>query len=96
MPNSAELIAHGRTEEEVCQEIGADWLLFQDMEDLEDAVRKGSADIDGFDDSVFTGNYITGDIDKNYLDVLQSARSDAAKDERRKNDDEVIDLYNSA
>jgi len=96
MPNSAELIAHGRTEEEVCQEIGADWLLFQDMEDLEDAVRKGSADIDGFDDSVFTGNYITGDIDKNYLDELQSARSDAAKDERRKNDDEVIDLYNSA
>jgi amidophosphoribosyltransferase len=59
-------------------------------------IWKGSADIDGFDDSVFTGNYITGDIDKNYLDVLQSARSDAAKDERRKNDDEVIDLYNSA
>ncbi len=96
MPSRDELIAHGRTEEEVCQEIGADWLLFQDMEDLVDAVRKGSDDIDGFDDSVFTGNYITGDIDKNYLDELQSARSDAAKDERRKNDDEVIDLYNSA
>ena len=96
MPNSNELIAHGRTEEEVCREIGADWLLFQDLEDLIEAVRKGRPDIDGFDDSVFTGNYITGDIDENYLNILQSSRSDAAKDERRSNDDEVIDLYNSA
>ena len=96
MPNSDELIAHGRTDEEVGKEIGADRLLFQDMHDLEDAVRKGSAKIKGFDDSVFTGKYITGDIDENYLNVLQSARSDAAKKERREGDDEVIDLYNSA
>ena len=96
MPNSNELIAHGRTDEEVCREIGADWLLFQDLEDLIEAVRKGRPDIDGFDDSVFTGNYITGDIDENYLNILQSSRSDAAKDERRNNDDEVIDMYNSA
>jgi amidophosphoribosyltransferase len=80
----------------VCREIGADWLLFQDLEDLIEAVRKGRPDIDGFDDSVFTGNYITGDIDENYLSILQSSRSDAAKDERRNNDDEVIDMYNSA
>ena len=96
MPNSDELIAHGRTDEEVCKEIGADWLLFQDLEDLVDAVRKGSDDIQGFDDSVFTGNYITGDIDEKYLDLLQSARSDTAKKERREDDDAVIDLYNSA
>ena len=96
MPNSDELIAHGRTDEEICKEIGADWLLFQDLEDLVEAVRKGRPGIDGFDDSVFTGNYITGDIDENYLNMLQSSRSDAAKDERRKNDDEVIDMYNSA
>ena len=96
MPNSNELIAHGRTDEEVCREIGADWLLFQDLEDLIEAVRKGRPDIDGFDDSVFTGNYITGDIDEDYLNLLQSSRSDAAKDERRSTDDEVIDLYNSA
>ena len=96
MPNSNELIAHGRTDEEVCREIGADWLLFQDLEDLIEAVRKGRPGIDGFDDSVFTGNYITGDIDENYLNILQSSRSDAAKDERRNNDDEVIDMYNSA
>ena len=96
MPNSDELIAHGRTDEEVCKEIGADWLLFQDMEDLVEAVRKGSDNIQGFDDSVFTGNYITGDIDEKYLGLLQSARSDSAKKERREDDDAVIDLYNSA
>jgi amidophosphoribosyltransferase len=96
MPNSDELIAHGRTDEEVCKEIGADWLLFQDLEDLIEAVQKGNNDIQGFDDSVFTGNYITGDIDEKYLDLLQSARSDSAKKERREDDDAVIDMYNSA
>ncbi len=96
MPTSSELIAHGRTEDQICKEIGADWLLFQDMEDLVDAVKKGSPDISGFDDSVFTGNYVTGDIDTIYLDDLQSIRSDAAKKERRDSDDDVIDLHNSA
>ncbi|MGB5718522.1 MAG: amidophosphoribosyltransferase [Gammaproteobacteria bacterium] len=96
MPTSSELIAHGRTEDQICKEIGADWLLFQDMEDLVDAVKKGSPDISGFDDSVFTGNYVTGDIDTIYLDDLQSIRSDAAKKQRRDSDDDVIDLHNSA
>jgi amidophosphoribosyltransferase len=96
MPTSSELIAHGRTEEQISREIGADWLLFQDMEDLVDAVKAGSPDIDGFDASVFTGEYVTGDIDNNYLDKLQSIRSDAAKKERRESEDEVIDLHNTA
>ena len=96
MPISDELIAHGRTEDEVCREIGADWLLYQDLQDLVEAVNKGSAGIQGFDDSVFTGNYITGDINQSYLDRLQSARSDAAKKDRRENDNEVMDMYNSA
>ena len=96
MPTSSELIAHGRTEDQICKEIGADWLLFQDMEDLVDAVKRGSPDISGFDDSVFTGEYVTGDIDTLYLDDLQSIRSDAAKKQRRDSDDDVIDLHNSA
>jgi amidophosphoribosyltransferase len=96
MPISKELIAHGRTEDEVCKEIGADWLLYQDLQDLVEAVSKGSAELHGFDDSVFTGKYITGDIDEAYLDKLQSSRSDAAKRERRKSDNEVMDMYNSA
>ena len=96
MPTSSELIAHGRTEEQISREIGADWLLFQDMEDLVDAVKAGSPDINGFDASVFTGEYVTGDIDNNYLDNLQSIRNDAAKKERRESEDEVIDLHNTA
>jgi amidophosphoribosyltransferase len=96
MPTSSELIAHGRTEEQICKEIGADWLLFQDMEDLVDAVKAGSPDISGFDASVFTGEYVTGDIDNIYLDNLQSIRSDAAKNERRESEDDGIDLHNTA
>jgi amidophosphoribosyltransferase len=96
MPSSDELIAHGRTEEEVCREIGADWLVFQDLDDLIDAVKKGNAVINSFDASVFTGDYITGDIGDDYLSDLQASRSDAAKHGRRKRDDEVIDLHNSA
>jgi len=96
MPTSSELIAHNRTEEQICKEIGADWLLFQDMEDLVDAVKKGSPDISGFDASVFTGEYVTGDIDNIYLDNLKTIRSDAAMNERRESEDDGIDLHNTA
>jgi len=96
MPSSSELIAHGRTEQQICKEIGADWLLFQDMDDLIYAVKKGSPDIRGFDTSVFSGDYVTGDIDTLYLHDLQSSRSDAAKTKRRSDDDDMIDLHNSA
>ena len=96
MPSSSELIAHGSTEEEICKKIGADWLLFQDLDDLIEAVKRGSDTISGFDASVFTGEYITGDIDNSYLNNLQSARNDAAKNERRENENEVIDLHNTA
>jgi amidophosphoribosyltransferase len=96
MPSSSELIAHGRTEEEIGKEIGADWLIFQDLEDLIQAVKKRSDSIEGFDASVFTGEYITGDIDNSYLNNLQSTRNDAAKNERRESENEVIDLHNTA
>ncbi|MBT8122858.1 MAG: amidophosphoribosyltransferase, partial [Gammaproteobacteria bacterium] len=96
MPNSKELIAAGRTEEEVCAEIGADWLVFQDMKDLVKAVGKWNKDIKAFDASVFTGEYITGDISGDYLNALQATRSDAAKKDRRDKDNEVIDMHNTA
>jgi amidophosphoribosyltransferase len=96
MPSPEELIAHRRSEEEVCREIGADWLVFQDLGDLIEAVKKGNNVINSFDASVFTGNYVTGDIGDDYLNDLQASRSDAAKHGRRKRDDEVIDLHNSA
>ncbi|MGA7800529.1 MAG: amidophosphoribosyltransferase [Gammaproteobacteria bacterium] len=96
MPSSEELIAYGRTEEQVCQVIGADWLVFQDLADLEQAVRKGNTRLERFDTSVFTGQYVTGDVNEAYLNQLQRQRSDAAKEERRTGQDEVIELHNSA
>jgi len=79
MPSASELIAHGRTEEEVCTEIGADWLVYQDLEELIDSARGGYADIEEFECSVFTGHYITGDVDQAYLDKLEMRRNDSAK-----------------
>ena len=95
MPNPDELIAYGRSVAEVCTEIGADWLVFQDLEDLIEAVGKHT-DIKQFDASVFTGEYVTGDVGHDYLDKLQNSRSDAAKEDRRNADDDVIDLHNTA
>ncbi len=96
MPSSSELIAHGRTEEQVGEEIGADWLLYQDMDDLIDAVGKGNSRISEFDTSVFTGRYITGDVSDEYLNSVEAVRSEAAKNERREGDDEVMDMHNTA
>lgn len=79
MPSASELIAHDRTEEEVCREIGADWLVYQDLEDLVESTRGGYANIDGFECSVFTGDYVTGDVDRAYLDRLDARRNDSAK-----------------
>lgn len=79
MPTSAELIAHGRTHDEICSEIGADWLIYQDLEDLIAASAEGNKNIPQFDCAVFTGEYITGDVTQEYLEKLAAARNDEAK-----------------
>ena len=79
MPSKDELIAHGRTDEEVCTLIGADRLIFQNLDDLIAAAQEGNPHIDGFDCSVFNGEYVTGDIDEPYLVALEASRNDAAK-----------------
>src|SRR5690606_18274218 len=79
MPAASELIAHGRTEEEVQELIGADWLVFQDLEDLIACAKEGNPQITEFDCSVFDGQYITGDVDDAYLQKLEQARNDAVK-----------------
>lgn len=96
MPSAKELIGHGRDEEQIAKAIGADWLVYQDLEDLVQAARKGNPHIEHFDCSVFDGSYVTGDITPDYLDSLEVMRSDNAKDERERADNEVIDIYNSA
>lgn len=79
MPSAKELIAHERTVDEVSELIGADWLVFQDLEALEEAVSGGNPKIRRFDSSVFNHKYITGDITKEYLDKLEQQRNDSAK-----------------
>ncbi|MEH6650958.1 MAG: amidophosphoribosyltransferase [Motiliproteus sp.] len=78
MPSPKELIAHGRTDDEVGELIGADWMVFQDLADLVESTQWGNAPVTDFDCSVFNGQYVTGDIDQAYLDKLDASRNDAA------------------
>ncbi|MEG8176783.1 amidophosphoribosyltransferase, partial [Xanthomonas hortorum pv. gardneri] len=82
MPAAEELIAHGRSEHEIQEFLGCDWLIYQDLEDLEVAVREGNPDIKQFDSSCFNGEYITG-IEPGYFQRIQQLRSDEAKRKRR-------------
>lgn len=82
MPAASELIAHNRTEEEVCAAIGADKIIYQDLDDLIEAVRRGNTSIEHFDTSCFSKIYITGDVDDNYLEFMESLRNDGAQTKR--------------
>ena len=79
MPSASELIAHGRTDQEVERLIGADWLIYQDLEDLVASASDGNKNINNFECSVFDGNYVTGDINSDYLQRLDAMRNDSAK-----------------
>jgi len=108
MPSADELIAHNKTVEQICKEIGADWLVYQDLEDLIDCAKEGNPAIEHYDCSVFDGNYITGDVDSSYLAHLHDVRNDKAKqgnanisvntsesvDEDSAGGSAVVDLYN--
>ncbi|HOP16389.1 MAG: amidophosphoribosyltransferase [Chromatiaceae bacterium] len=95
MPAASELIAHGRTDEEVCAWIGADGLVYQDLQDLIDAVgKRGKTAVQRFDTSVFNGEYVTGDITPEYLNRLEASRNDDAKASRELNPGTVIGLHN--
>ena len=84
MPVASELIAHGKTIEQVCEKIGADRLIYQDLEDLISAVKAGNPLIQDFECSVFNGENVT-EVDKEYFDKLAKQRNDAAKQEDAKN-----------
>ena len=83
MPDTSELIAANRTNDEVAEEIGADWLIYQTLEDLIDTVHVGNPDIKEFETSIFTGNYITP-LGENYLKDLENSRQDEVKAQREK------------
>ena len=83
MPATSELIASNRTDEEVAKEIGADWLVYQTLEDLIDTCKTGNPGIKEFETSIFTGEYITP-LDENYLEDLETSRQDEVKAQRER------------
>jgi amidophosphoribosyltransferase len=87
MPAASELIAAGKSDAEVEKQIGADWLIYQDLDDLIAACAEGNPHINKFECAVFNGEYVTGDVDEIYLRRLEISRSDAAK--RSKNGQET-------
>lgn len=91
MPTRGELIAAGRNEDEICKEIGADGLIYQDIEDLKSAVRALNPVIRFFETSCFDGSYVTGDITPEYLFGVENQRGEkgATQDE---GDDGQLDL----
>jgi amidophosphoribosyltransferase len=82
MPAASELIANGRSVEEVQELIGADRLIYQDLHGLIRSVRHDNSAIREFDTSCFSGEYVTGDVTSEYLGDLEKRRNDAAKQER--------------
>ncbi|MFT5548404.1 MAG: amidophosphoribosyltransferase [Candidatus Azotimanducaceae bacterium] len=78
MPAAEELVANNRNDKEIAERIGADWLIYQDLDDLIDAVQKGNRDIKEFDCSCFNGKYITKTIDGDYLNKIKTIRNDSA------------------
>lgn len=91
MPTSSELIANNRTVDEIAETIGADWLVYQDIEDLIDSAQKGSQRTSSFDTSCFTGEYVTGDVSDDYLAHIELLRNDSAK-EMQNRDEGLTDL----
>ncbi len=82
MPAASELIANGRTVEEIKELIGADRLIYQDLHGLIRSVRHDNSRITDFDTSCFSGEYVTGDVSTDYLQKIEALRNDEAKSAR--------------
>ena len=95
MASKNEFVAHNKTTNEVCQSIGADKLIYQNLKDLIWSVQQGNPDILSFDCSCFDGKYLTNDIDTPYLDNLEARRSDQAKENNMINESSEL-IYNDA
>ena len=93
MASKNEFVAHNKTDNEICQSIGADKLVYQDLEDLIWSVQQGNSDILRFDCSCFDGKYITNDIDNDYLITIEALRSDDAKEKNVTNENSEL-IYN--
>lgn len=92
MPSRHELLATGRSDEEICREIGADALIYQDLDALVHAVQMSNPALKVFDCSCFDGKYVTGDIDEAYLSGVENARGDGEKVNRPTDSITQLDL----
>ncbi|MDP7658609.1 MAG: hypothetical protein QGF77_01540, partial [Candidatus Thalassarchaeaceae archaeon] len=80
MPAKHEYVAHNRTIDEICENIGADWLIYQRLDDLVEAcLGDPNTNLAKFDCSCFDGKYVAGSIDAEYLSKLEAKRRDSAK-----------------
>ena len=80
MPAKDEYVAHNRSNSEICEAIGADWMIYQDLEDLVEAcLGAGDNNIATFDCSCFDGIYVTGGVTDEYLNRIEKSRNDNAK-----------------
>ena len=84
MPAANELVAHGRSVDEIGESIGADWLIYQDLADLVLSGKEGNPEVSEYEDSVFSGRYIAGDLGQRYLQDLEAERGDSAQMQRLK------------
>ena len=76
MPSVEELIAHNSDEAEIAGKLKCEWVLYQDLEDLEEAIKSINPAIKTFDTSCFSGEYVTGDVNAEYFERLQAVRAD--------------------
>ena len=92
MPAAHELIANNRTVEQIEELIGADRLIYQDLNDLIASASEGNPQITEFDTSCFSARYITGDVDEEYLSSLEALRNDDAKKKRQSKPSKLRDV----
>ena len=94
MPTTQELIACGKEEDEIAKSIGADWLIYQDIDKLVEAASGGNSNITEFDLSCFNGKYVTGDIDQQYLENLAALHNNATQSDTLNDEENLIEISN--
>ena len=79
MAATSELIAHQKDEDQIAEYIGADWLVYQNLEDLIRSAKEGNKEIENFETSIFDGEYLDDQVSSDYLKNLEVLRSDSNK-----------------
>ena len=91
MPSRNELLAYNKDDKEIVKDIGADALIYQDLDDLKSTIIKENTSLENFDCSCFDGQYVTSDIDEIYLNKIESIRSDTEHN-KKSNSSNQLDL----